>query len=172
MMGVFVQVNTESRKSKGCPTGYVIQENGCWDWIGCKDRGGYSGIRFGPNRNRSAHVHMYEKMVGPIPGGMQLDHLCRNRVCVNPAHLEPVTPRDNVLRSTAQSAVNATKTHCVNGHPFSGDNLSTREAGRRRCITCQRQAERKYNENRPPRRHSPMVDRLLAAAGIERKKDA
>lgn len=72
---------------------------GCWNWIAAKDKNGYGAKKFN-NRAMKAHRYMYEKLCGPIPEGMTLDHLCRNRACVNPAHLEPVTARINTRRGS------------------------------------------------------------------------
>jgi hypothetical protein len=83
-----------------------------------------------------AHRLVYEELVGPIPEGMELDHLCRNTSCVNPAHLEPVPHRVNVLRGVGPTAENAVKTECVNGHPLTGRNLCIRKEGGRKCRTC------------------------------------
>lgn len=90
-----------------------------------------------------AHRHMYIEAFGTIPEGMTLDHLCRNRACVNPGHLEPVTHAENMRRSAP-----AQKTHCINGHPFDEENTrwrpSTSGGGRRVCRACQRERSRAY----------------------------
>lgn len=127
MMGVFVQMNVESRRHKSQPVGYVIQENGCWEWTGGIDRGGYGKWQHG-----KAHRVVYTKLRGPIPEGMQLDHRCRNRACVNPDHLEPVTNRENILRGNGHTAINARKQTCKRGH---NDWKRTAEGGRC-CVTC------------------------------------
>lgn len=82
--------------------------------------------------------------VGPIPEGMDLDHTCRNRGCVNPEHLEPVTTQVNTLRGIGPTAENARKTHCKHGHPLEGDNLYVDPEGKRKCRACMEriQAER------------------------------
>jgi hypothetical protein len=106
--------------------------SGCWLWTaGCFDNG-YAAFSVG--QNRPGHVIAYELTIGPVPDGLQLDHTCHDptrcappcphRRCVNPAHLEPVTPRENTLRSGALSALNAAKTQCPEGHPLSGVNLA------------------------------------------------
>ena len=87
--------------------------DGCWPIGGRKDKDGYG--RFSKYR---APRYVYEATVAPIPPGLQIDHLCRNRACVNPAHLEPVTPRENTLRGAGVTATLARKTHCPNGHPY------------------------------------------------------
>jgi hypothetical protein len=86
---------------------------------------------------------MYRHYIGEIPRGMTLDHICRNRDCCNPAHLEPVTVKENILRGDSLSARNARKTHCHRGHPLAGDNLSLPPSGGRKCKACGRERKRK-----------------------------
>lgn len=106
--------------------------NGCWNWTA-----GRSGDGYGNFRSTRAHRWAYERLVGPIPAGLVIDHLCRNILCVNPAHLEPVSRRENVLRGLTLPASNAAKTHCPKGHPLSGNNLYVQpRTGKRRCKTC------------------------------------
>lgn len=88
----------------------------CWPWASVR-RDGY-GRAYLDGRHQLAHRAVYERLVGPVPEGKELDHLCRNRRCVNPAHLEPVTRRVNVLRGVSPAALAAQQTHCLNGHPF------------------------------------------------------
>lgn len=113
---------------------------GCWLWTGSKTPSGYGLARAesGSSRRTGAHRMAYELLVGPIPEGLQLDHLCCNPSCVNPDHLEPVTARVNSLRSTSPPAANEVKTHCVNGHEFTPENTGRRANGNRRCRACGR----------------------------------
>lgn len=104
----------------------------CWLWTGLLADNGYG--RFG---KRYVHQVAYERWVGPIPDGMELDHLCRVRHCANPAHLEAVTHRENDLRSPhTPAAVNARKTHCIRGHAFDEANTRVTPDGRRQCRAC------------------------------------
>lgn len=108
---------------------------GCWLWLG-SEVDGY-GRFWDSNRLVMAHRWAYEHYRGPIPSGLQTDHLCRNRCCVNPWHLELVTQRENVLRGNAPAARQALQTHCIHGHLLSGNNV--RMNGRRRvCRACDR----------------------------------
>jgi hypothetical protein len=109
---------------------------GCWEWTAAKYKDGYGNFRFDEHNHR-AHRLSYEYLVGPIPAGLVIDHLCRNIVCVNPDHLEPVTPRENILRGQTLPAANARKTHCAHGHPLSGPNLYLEpKNGKRHCRIC------------------------------------
>lgn len=110
----------------------------CWEWKGSLTSKGYGSCYY-KGRNRGAHRVVYEFLVGKVPEGLQLDHLCRNRKCVNPKHLEPVTGKVNVLRSNAVSAINTAKTHCPRGHALEGENLAhwlLTVKGWRWCRTC------------------------------------
>jgi hypothetical protein len=122
----------------------------CWLWTGNGER--YGGFVVGQGRTHRAHVVCYEAMIGVVPEGLQLDHLCRVTRCVRPGHLEPVTGRENVLRGTGFAAVNAAKTHCVHGHEFTPANTawSTRASGykRRTCRTCNRLKAEAYRRRK------------------------
>ncbi len=126
---------------------FVRVPSGCWEWAGGVSDTGYATVR---HRGVAvlAHRFTYELLVGPIADGLEIDHLCFNRRCINPSHLEAVTPRVNKLRSTSVSAVNATKTHCNNGHPFDEANTHVDRLGRRRCRACARAKERRRREAR------------------------
>lgn len=120
------------------------QDNGCWLWTGCKSgwRRGYGKFCF-RNRNQLAHRFIYRAWptTEPIPEATpQLDHRCRNTSCVNPAHLDPVTNRENSLRGIGFSAINVRKTHCPHGHPYTPENtMRDRQppgGPRRKCRAC------------------------------------
>lgn len=113
----------------------VVEPNGCWRWTGALNPGGYGRITV-EGRTRPAHRIAYELLIGPIPEGLSIDHLCRTPACVNPEHMEPVPIRENILRGNNPPATNARKTHCKNGHPFAGENLVLRPDGHRECQTC------------------------------------
>jgi hypothetical protein len=87
---------------------------------------------------------LWEHLVGPVPDGLELDHLCRNPGCVNPDHLEPVTHKENMLRGFNPSATNARKTHCHKGHFFDAENTYIATTGARRCRTCLRELQRNW----------------------------
>lgn len=113
------------------------EATGCWLWTGYVDPKGYGVIGVGNRRLMKAHRYSYERFKEAIPAGMQLDHLCRVRHCVNPEHLEPVTNRENVVRG---NAARPKATHCKHGHEFTtGNTYFHPKRGTRHCRACQNQ---------------------------------
>lgn len=118
--------------------GKVLKTESCWLWTGCKNKDGYGKIRFN-GKTELAHRVAWELANGPLAEGLTIDHVwpkCQNRSCVNLAHLEPVTNKENILRGFGVSATNARKSHCKHGHPLSGGNLYLASNGDRHCRTC------------------------------------
>ena len=123
-----------------------VQKTGtCWLWTAALDTTGYGQFRINGILNRSHRV-AYELVNGPIPEGMQLDHLCRVRHCVNPDHLEPVTHRVNSLRGTAPNVLLHHAGHCKHGHPFTKTNTYVRPNGTRLCKACRAIRAMKYRQ--------------------------
>lgn len=123
----------------------VDKSGECWLWTSGTDRDGYGYFLVRAGKTVRAHRFSYQQEVGPIPDGLVIDHLCRVRGCVNPAHLEPVTVAENIRRGDtgkARAAQLLALTHCKNGHEWSGENvrLHTRPDGRtrRNCRSCER----------------------------------
>lgn len=120
----------------------------CWEWQHALNRAGY-GVFCAAGVYGLAHRLSFQLMRGEIPSGLFVDHMCRNRACVNPSHLRIVTLRvNNLENSVSLFAINAAKTHCIHGHPFSGDNLKIRirPSGNvmRRCLKCHQNQKRDY----------------------------
>src|SRR5579859_394860 len=131
--GTPARAETDSEKFWG----HVDKSSECWVWTGYLDSHGY-GLFRAPGLRIRSHRFAYQELVGPIPDGLELDHLCRNRRCVNPAHLEPVTTRENLRRSEGISARHARQTHCLRGHLLDEANTAIRRDGSRLCRTCDR----------------------------------
>ncbi|MFI5416442.1 MAG: HNH endonuclease signature motif containing protein [Nitrososphaerales archaeon] len=121
----------------------LVQSNGCWVWFGPKTLNGYGMFRLGKISAMRVHRFAYETNKGKIPIGLQIDHLCRNRGCCNPDHMEAVTTKENVLRGNGITAQNARKTHCKNGHEFTKENTGITKSGRN-CRVCNREVAKKY----------------------------
>jgi hypothetical protein len=119
--------------------GITISDSGCWLWTGYAYSNGYAAMSW-QGKQQLLHRLAYEHYVGPIPDGLQLDHLCRVRSCVNPDHLEPVTAMENTRRAMRLS--------CVNGHPFTPDNTYIPTDGKRYCRECRRRRVREYRQRR------------------------
>ena len=116
----------------------IEREGECWIFAGSKHPQGYGQVH-NPGGSRLVHVIVYQRMIGPVPEDMELDHLCRREACCNPAHLEPVTHGENVRRGRSDGGrANRAKTHCPQNHPY--DEANTRwYRGGRRCRACDRE---------------------------------
>lgn len=109
---------------------------GCWLWALSIGGNGYARIWFKARYQQASRV-AFEAFIAPIPSGKELDHLCRVRSCINPAHLEPVSGRENLMRGNGWGAKNARKTCCLRGHQFTTENTFRRKLGRE-CRECRR----------------------------------
>lgn len=137
----------------------------CWLWTGRITEQGY-GVLHGGAHVLYTHRVSYELHVGPIPEGLHIDHLCRNRACCNPEHLEPVTCRENVRRSPiALAAINARKTHCDSGHEFTPANTNLDDKGNRSCRACRSAHNRVVAARRKRNRHRKNTAAVIAAGG-------
>ena len=114
----------------------IPSPNACWSWVGCTVHNGYGQFNLGVSYECVrvyAHRYAYEAIIGEIPDGFDLDHLCRNRSCVNPSHLEPVTRQENLRRG-----INGDRTHCNQGHEYTEENTYYNPSGFRVCRICKR----------------------------------
>lgn len=123
----------------------------CWVWLGQRDAQGYGTFNHDGKKVR-AHRYAYEHHRGEIPAGLEPDHLCKRPECVNPNHLELVSHRENVLRSSNHVAQQAKQTACKRGHPFTPENTRIKKGNKRECRTCHRERERERSYRR---KHDP-----------------
>jgi hypothetical protein len=132
-------------------TNIIKNSNGCWDWTKSINSDGYGCFKY-KGKNTKAHRVSLLLHGLIIPKGMFIDHICRNRKCVNPDHLRIVTPKQNALENSVSfSAINKLKTHCYKGHEFNFRNTSYMENGHRHCKECQRlRSRRRRSERREP----------------------
>lgn len=123
----------------------VDADTGCWNWLAGKSTDGYGGFYINGERHYT-HRLSYMMAKGEIPSGLELDHLCRNRGCCNPDHLEAVTRRVNLLRGAGPIPTNARKTHCSKGHIFDSSNTRFTSNGCRKCIKCAKASNLKSHQ--------------------------
>jgi len=115
----------------------------CWIWTGARNPNGYGVVRRRPKR-WLVHAYAWTEEHGPVPEGLELDHLCRNRICVRPSHLEPVTHAENMRRAHEANGTGKYALSCPHGHPYSGDNVRVEKRGYRFCVTCRREQRAAY----------------------------
>lgn len=136
---------TLERTYRGDPR-YEVTENGCWTWLGAKNRKGYGHMQWNGEAG-GAHRIFYKALRGPIPEGQQIHHVCRNKACVNPDHLQVVTPRQNTMLDDTPARRNAEKTHCKHGHEFTPENTIIRADGRE-CRACRYRSNAEHNRRK------------------------
>lgn len=137
----------------------AIAPNGCWNWKLATNKGyGVMGHPFKKRLKMFVHRFSYELFVGPIPEGLVIDHLCRNRRCANPAHLEPVSQKVNDLRGFSFFAVNARKTHCKRGHEYVEGSYAISKRQERRCRACNVLNAREWRLKNPKSREQKDKD--------------
>lgn len=143
--------------------------NGCWEWRAHRARNGYGQYGVQHRQIRSSHCVAYEALVGPVPKGFELDHLCRNRPCCNPAHLEPVTRLENIRRGDNRAAVSraaAARSHCKNGHERTLENTRY-SPGRRYCRRCEAASQAAYqNRKKNNAEIAQSVEHLTASQDV------
>lgn len=134
----------------------------CWLWTGTRTAGGYGKLHMTGKSPTYAHRFSYQLAKGPIPDGLELDHLCRTPSCVRPSHLEAVTPWENNRRGMSATAINARATHCPQGHPYDETNTTRDRHGHRKCRACNIAHKRAdYTSNHDARLVQQRAHRIL-----------
>lgn len=131
----------------------IIWPTACWQWLLGQNGVGYGKVRF-HGRDYLVHRLIYEVLVGPIPDGYHLHHLCHNTLCCNPEHLEPVTSKEHLFRGNTITVRNINATHCPQGHPYSLENTYYDPTGGRRCRLCHRLEAQAYRQRKKEERNS------------------
>jgi hypothetical protein len=128
----------------------VIKTDSCWNWVGptCYKHGIHYGRFWFDGRSYATHRYSYERRFGSIPGGLVIDHKCRNTICVNPGHLRPLTNKENILLGNGAPAINARKKLCNNGHAYDIKAKSTKFPHRDCSICRKNRLSRYYNQNK------------------------
>lgn len=130
--------------------------DGCWEWTGARNARGYGVFHLTRGHQISAHRAVWIVIRGPLRDDLQLDHLCRNRACVNPDHLDPVSARENILRGLSPAAWHVFVRACPRGHPYNEENTYVAQNGGRSCKICRRLAMRRLRA----RRRASSVERV------------
>lgn len=136
---------------------FTITDNNCWEWNGGRTSFGYGKISLKQksfNKSMTAHRVYWELINGPIPKGLVINHKCSNPPCINPDHLETMTGKENTLIGKGITAINAKKTHCINGHKFITENTGINTDGSRYCRNCSRFRTNRRGAQRTKEYHS------------------
>jgi hypothetical protein len=154
MIGAFVQMNLDSMQSGHWPIGYVVQESGCWEWVGDVSNNGYpSWVRDG--KRLSIHRVVATETYGPIPRGAVVRHLCNNRLCIRPEHLAVGTQKENIADMWAagnQGSQYNRRPRCKRGHPLADPNVVySRDRKERSCRACRTLWRRRVDASVAPR---------------------
>lgn len=159
------EVRFWAKVNKECPLPATFRNRGpCWQWTAGTTKQGYGGFHPSKKTLALAHRWAYEALVGAIPQGLVIDHLCRNRRCVNPTHLEAVTMGVNTLRGLSVATFNRLKTHCPAGHAYSPENTYVNPKGSRICRACARERDRQPHRHPTNRRRIARLKQEQEAA--------